>query len=155
MKIISDETWQTVVAGFEIRLELAKTRPGVFEFGVWNPDPASSFARTPSIGDGKCVPVAADVTHVGLNASTERHSPVTRRIHQYDFVHSTFGSKRLRVAEVATVDYDNMTRPLCLRYVVIGMNSFGSPPMYSYSIPIDTYDLSLTVWLQSVQRGTF
>ena len=45
-------------------------------------------------------------------------------------------------------------RHLCLGYVGIGMSSFGSLPMYSYWLPIDTDGLSLVVWLQ-FQRGTF
>ena len=44
-------------------------------------------------------------------------------------------------------------RTPCFGYVGIGMNAFGIPDMYSYSLPIDTYGLSVTVfelfsWLQ-------
>ena len=31
-------------------------------------------------------------------------------------------------------------------YVGIGMSAFGSPPVYSYNLPIDTYGLSVTVF---------
>ena len=37
-------------------------------------------------------------------------------------------------------------RAICLGYVGIGMSAVGSPPMYSYSLPIYTYGLSLTVF---------
>ena len=36
--------------------------------------------------------------------------------------------------------------PFGLGYVGIGMYSFGSPPMYSHKLPIDTYGLSVTVF---------
>ena len=59
----------------------------------------------------------------------------------------------IRCAQSAVADL----RPICLGYVGIGMNSFGSPPLNSYSLPIDTYGLYQTVlklfsWLQKCFR---
>ena len=91
------------VAGFEIRLEFARARPGLVELRVRDAYRAVGLGGTSPVDARQDVRLAADVAEILPHARAEPHPTVASRRHDDDAAVSAARRELIRLAVVAAL----------------------------------------------------
>ena len=96
-------TFDALVGGLEVRLEVLGAGLVLGELGVGDADLAAPASGAARVGQLEDVRLAAEVAVVELDAAADAHAAVVRARHDDHLVERARGVERLRLAERSVV----------------------------------------------------
>jgi len=106
MSCVTSFTFDTLIAGLQVSLELLETWSGEVKLRIRNPNTTLTSTRTTSVRDRQNVAMATEIAEILVNARAEMHSPVQGRRHDNDGVVVTTGLEDVILAVVLLLCID-------------------------------------------------